>query len=254
MPLLLSLRSEILKSKRTFCWYLTIICAAALPIMFVADVCIDGVTSETMRDPWNAFFSTGFMALNLVIFPMFIVLICTLLPQLEYRNNTWKQVFTSPQKMFDIYLSKFLLIQIMILVFFVAFNTLMFSAALTIHFIDPKVGFINYSLDGEELLIYNLTTYASILAITVIQFIAGLRFKSFIVPVIIGFVLWVSAAAMVFQTQSTMVTFFPYCYPILSAFPQFKISLSTILLNSAVMAAVFLAFGFAWFNQRIIKA
>lgn len=89
MNLLTSFRSEILKTKGTASWYLTVIAAAIFPLLLLLDVCIDGVSRETLKDPLNIFFTEGFKGLNLLILPIYVILICTLLPQIEYRNNAW---------------------------------------------------------------------------------------------------------------------------------------------------------------------
>jgi len=41
--------------------------------------------------------------LGSALLPLYVILICTLLLQIEYRDKTWKQVLSSPQKMIDIF-------------------------------------------------------------------------------------------------------------------------------------------------------
>ena len=89
MNLLISVRSEILKTKRTAAFYLTIIAAALVPFILLLDVCFDGISPENMKDAFNALLREGFGILSVLIFPMFVILVCTLLPQIEFRNNTW---------------------------------------------------------------------------------------------------------------------------------------------------------------------
>ena len=122
MNILISLRSEILKTKRTAAVYLAILAAILFPVLLLLDVAFDGVNPETRLDPFNIFITESFKAINLVVLPMFIILVSTLLPQVEYRNNTWKQVFTSPQSMHRIFFARYLNLQLFILLFFVAYN------------------------------------------------------------------------------------------------------------------------------------
>src|SRR5690349_9113020 len=98
MNLLTALRSEILKTKRTAAFYFTLIMAVPIPFIFLLNVLTGGGDVKvTHEGPLNALFDLGLERNGMVFFPLFVVLVCTLLPQIEYRNNTWKQVLTSPQ-------------------------------------------------------------------------------------------------------------------------------------------------------------
>src|SRR5688572_26505521 len=118
MNLLISLRSEILKTKRTSAFYFTLIGAAVIPFIFLLNALTHGLPdeNESVKDPLNAIFKLSSQMVGLGIFPLFIVLICTLLPQLEHRNNTWKQVLTSPQTKINVFMAKFLNIHLLMLV------------------------------------------------------------------------------------------------------------------------------------------
>lgn len=68
----------------------------------------------------NAVFELGTERNGLVFLPLFVILLCTLLPQIEYRNNTWKQVFDSSQTKEAVFLARFLNINRLILLFLFA--------------------------------------------------------------------------------------------------------------------------------------
>src|SRR6188472_311314 len=121
MKLPIALRSEMLKTKRTASFYFTIIGAAPIPAIFLLNVLTGGGDVAALgKDPLNAIFELGAERNGLIFFPLFVILICTLLPQIEYRNNTWKQVFASPQSKGNIFLAKFLNINLLIILFLVA--------------------------------------------------------------------------------------------------------------------------------------
>src|SRR5690349_1843955 len=65
--------------------------------------------------PWEQHFGMGWNSLNSFLLPMYIILICAMIPQIEYKNNAWKQVFSSPQSTANIFFSKFLTVHLMIL-------------------------------------------------------------------------------------------------------------------------------------------
>src|SRR5689334_16845151 len=126
MSFIISVQSEVLKTKRTASFWLSILAAAFVPIIFF---CIftfnpdDGGLKGFEVDPWKKMFLLGWEFFCAFTLPMYIILISTLIPQIEIRNNTWKQVFASPQSMGNIFFSKFASIHLMILFCFLLFNT-----------------------------------------------------------------------------------------------------------------------------------
>ncbi|HYH14152.1 MAG TPA: ABC transporter permease, partial [Flavisolibacter sp.] len=104
MNLLVSLRSEVLKNKRTAALYLTLIAAAFGPFMSLLDVLLgEGVAADDRAIIFNKLMTVKFQMTGLAIFPIFLILICTLLPQIEFKNNAWKQVLASPQTKSNIF-------------------------------------------------------------------------------------------------------------------------------------------------------
>ena len=84
------------------------------------DLFFDGVQPDKRGIIFNEMFTTRFGMTGALSFPLFIILVCTLLPQIEYKNNTWKQVLTSPQTKWNIFLAKFINLQLFILLFIAA--------------------------------------------------------------------------------------------------------------------------------------
>ena len=135
MNLLISLRSELLKT-RTASFYLTLIGAAVGPVMYLLNVLIDeNEIDPSEKDPLNAIFKILSDMNGTALFPLFVILICTLLPQIEYRNNTWKQVFASPQTKVNVFLAKFMNVHLLMLVFLIATHLFMFLTIAGINFI-----------------------------------------------------------------------------------------------------------------------
>ena len=250
MNLLISVRSEILKTKRTAAFYLTIIAAALVPFILLLDVCFDGISPENRKDAFNALLREGFGILSVLIFPMFVILVCTLLPQIEFRNNTWKQIFASPRTMKEIFISRFLNVQLLILLFLVSFNLFMFMASIAIHLMDPEIGLLRWPLDGMALLNYNVNSYVAILAMSAIQFWVGLRFRNFIPPIAIGFAMWLTGTMMVMEFHTSNAHFFPYTYLVYSFFPKYRELLPTTQLLSLAYMLLFLVLGFIDFKRK----
>jgi hypothetical protein len=249
MNLLISLRSELLKTKRTASFYFTLVGAAVIPVTFLLNVLTEGI-EETRKDPLNAIFKLGFEMNALVIFPMFVTLICTLLPQIEYKNNTWKQVLTSPQTKVSVFMAKFLNIHLLILLFLVANFLFMFLTIVAAHFIDPSLDLLHQPLNGKVILVNTANAYVTILAICAIQFWMGIRFKNFIVPIAIGLALWLTGTLMVLEYHLSFANYFPYSFHIFSVFPKYRPLLNQIEWTSLGYAGLFLFIGFLDFRRR----
>jgi hypothetical protein len=249
MNLLISLRSEMLKSKRTASWYFTIISAVLIPCLFALTIGLDAHSPQNMKNPLKAIYMEEFKSLNLLVLPMFVILICTLLPQIEYRNNTWKQVFTSPQTMMQVYLSKFLHVQLLILLFLVVFFISTAVSTVVINFIHPAVKLFDYSMEWGLVVMYIVKTYLCIIAVSVVQFITGLKAKGFIAPIAIGFILWVMGNLLIFEMHSSCANVFPYSFSTMVMFSKYEDVMPLVQSNSCGLGCLFLVAGYFIFAK-----
>jgi hypothetical protein len=217
MSFAIATRAEVLKTKRTASVWLTVLGAGFLPALFLIAYVNnpDGSTAQMRNTPWEKHFMFGWQALSVFLFPMFVILICSLIPQIEYKNNTWKQVFAAPQSVATIFFSKFLIIQLVILMFFVLFNLFMIGSGIIADLIYPRFSFLEHRVPLQRLLQLNLKTYVSILGISALQYMLSLRFKNFIAPIGIGLALLVGSL-IAMQLGWSHVYKLPYAHPILT--------------------------------------
>lgn len=217
MSLLLSVRAELLKTKRSASFWLTVIGAAFIPVILLLVYIFNAkeVVEEIKGRPWNTHFGFGWNAMSSFLYPMYIILICTLIPQIEYKNNTWKQVFASPQSAGNIFFSKFISIHLMILLLYVLFNLFMILAGVTANLINSGYTFLDRPIDWEALVRLNFKTYISILGISAIQYWLSWRFKNFIAPVGIGLALLIGAIISL-GVNWPHVYKIPFAYPALT--------------------------------------
>ena len=253
MNLVISLRSELLKTKRTASFYLTLIGAAVGPVMYLLNVLIDeNEIDASGKDPLNALFKTLSEMNGAALFPLFIILICTLLPQIEYRNNTWKQVFASPQTKANVFLAKFMNVHLLLLFFLIATHLFMFLTIVGVNFIKPSLNLFEHPLDGSRVLVNAANAYILCLAICAIQFWVGLRFTNFIVPIGIGFALWLTGTIMAVQYKSNLVFYFPYSFNAFPVSTKLKSQLTQVAWTSLGYALLFLIVGFFDFRRRTV--
>lgn len=215
MSFAISLQSELLKTKRTASFWLSIAGAAVIPLIFFLKLAFDPAEASTSFNaaPWKKIFSFAWQFLSGFLLPMYIILICALIPQIEFKNNAWKQVFASPQTTGQIFFAKFLTVHLMIFLCYTLFNVLMILCGVGANLIHSQYKFLATPIDWERLAQLNLKTYFSILGISAIQFWLSIRFKSFIGPVGIGLALLVGGI-IANATEWAHAGKIPYAHPI----------------------------------------
>jgi hypothetical protein len=213
MNLIISIKAEIIKTKRSASFWLSLLGAGVIPMIFFLAYIIEpqGGYSHT----WDIHLLQGWQVSNAFLLPMFIILICSLIPQIEYKNNAWKQVFASPQTIGNIFFSKYLTILIMVLFLFLAFNILLVLSAIVPNLFYSKYTFMSRSIDWAQVIRLNVKTFISLMAIISFQYWLSLRFRNFIVPIGIGLGLLVTALIL-YQLQWEHISKMPYAFPVLT--------------------------------------
>jgi hypothetical protein len=255
MSLLLSLQSESVKIKRSASFYICFIVAAVVPTILFIDVITpsDGNT-QVQQVALAKYFKMGQQVFNFIFLPLFIILVSTLLLQLEYRNNTWKQVLTSPQRKINVFFSKFITLHFIIILFILSYMILLLGGILLIKLINPKV--LTGEIPLQAILVANWHAYVSIFAISAIQFWFALRFKNFIAPLAIGFCLWFMAPLMLFSLNWSIGPHYPYSFPIQLAEmseQKTKADIPFLHMLSIAYGLFFLAVAFLEFKIRRVK-
>jgi hypothetical protein len=251
MSLLVSLRSETIKLKRTLSIYICLSAAAFATFMtFIENVDVDPNTR--FGKPWTEYFLRGHEPLSFVLFPLYVILICTLLLQIEYRDKTWKQLLSSPQKLLHIFLAKFIVLQFMIIAFLVCHNLFMLISALAAEMMRPEL--FDGKTDIAKIAITNVQVYFLIAGMSAIQFWLSLRFRSFIASLAIGVGAWFSGAMMAFEYKWRMIEYYPYAFTILGAWSRFKANIVNYQWYSIITVVVFLGIAYAEFSKRKIRS
>ncbi len=237
MNFITSTRAELLKTKRSAAFWLSVLGALFIPAIFFLMYYFKPEVFIPMlkNDPWQSHFLRGWQSLSAFLLPMFIILVCSLIPQIEYKNNTWKQVFASPQSFASIFFSKYLTIHLMILFCFVLFTLFMILSALTVNLVNDQFPFLDNSIDLRYLLKMIFKTYVSILGISAIQYWLGLRFRNFIVPIGIGLGLLITSLVIM---QWEHIDKVPYAFPILTL-NSFMLQPDKLLINHEFNSIVY---------------
>lgn len=238
MSLFISLQTELIKTKRSAALWLAVLGAGMIPLIYFLFYVFKPATAAQRLGPaaWEGHFLQGWQAFSGFLLPMFVILICSLVPQIEYKNNAWKQVYASPQSLGNIFFSKYLAIVLMILVLFVMFNVFMIMAGYIPNLFHSQLTFFKSPVPVMKILSLSGHTFISLLAIISLQYWFSLRFRNFIVPIGVGLGLLVATlVAMGWEHVDKL----PYSYPYLSFTKFVEAGSSGVLFKHEVYGIVY---------------
>jgi hypothetical protein len=248
----LNTRGEFLKSKRSFAYWLTLL--AALFIPFISCIILierpDAMLPKFQTDPWLTFLRFNWKNVAAVILPMYIILITNLIVQIEFRSNTWKQVYATPRTFADIFFSKFVVIHTLIFLFIICFNLFIVFSGLMVNLINNSYPLLFDTIHWKIMFTMTCRIYVGTLAVTAIQYWLSLRFRNFIVPLGIGIGLWITGIVLMDWEK---IIYYPYIYSAFMFFTDFDKhpdDLTKLLLNSLISFAGALILSF-WDVNRL---
>jgi hypothetical protein len=138
---------------------------------------------------WEILSKKGWQLMVFMFLPMGIVLAVSLVTQLEFKNNTWKQLHTTPLPFTAIYFAKLAVLLIMLLQLFILFNAGMYCSAMIPSLFNSKIPFPVYTPNWNYLLKENAAYFIVCLPMIALQYLVSLQFKNFLVPISVGLAL-----------------------------------------------------------------
>ncbi|MBI2730004.1 MAG: ABC transporter permease [Sphingobacteriales bacterium] len=215
MNILASFKTELIKLKRSAALWVVVLGAGFVPFIFLLSYLIKPVSNikRLGNNPWAAHVGELWQAFSIFLLPMFIILICSLVLQIEYKNNTWKQVYASPQSYANIFFSKLGGIITMILLLFVLFNVFALGAAIIPNLFYKGFKFLATTFNWQKFMVLNIRLFISTLGIIAFQYWLSMRFKNFIVPIGIGLACLI---ATLIAMRWEHIFKIPYAHPFLT--------------------------------------
>jgi len=246
MTFLKNTKAEFLKIKGTSAWWLTLLAAAFLPAINTVILLErpDVFTAKFKDYPWLALLHMNWKNAAALILPVYVILLNNVLAQIEFRNNTWKQVYATPRSYADIFFSKFLVMHLLLILFFIFFNLFVLLSGYLITTLNDGYPFSSHAIAWKQLLQLSVRIYIAVLTICAVQFWLSVRFKNFIVPIRVGIGLLITGLVLMDWEK---IIYYPYMYPTLLFFidaPTHKGSLPQLLSYSIIFFAVVLILGF----------
>ena len=220
--LLMTFRTEIIKSKNSFAVWLIILGAAFIPIFFLTHHFYEweDYLPKPGENPWNEYFRKGFNGIHFTFLPMLIVLLIALLLNIEHTSNTWKHIFVLPVSKTKIFLSKYLLLISLIILFYVLMITFLLSGGLFLSLWKSEFNFLKYwpsylyASIHSGIAAFIVKSFISTLAIVAIHFWLSFRVKNLFLTIGIGLA-GVVLAVSIYIPHWPSIIYLPYAFPVL---------------------------------------
>jgi hypothetical protein len=144
--------------------------------------------------------------------PLGAILATSLITQIEFKSNAWKQVHALPISAAVIFLSKLAVILVMLAEFLVLFNAGIYVSGMIPYLVVPGVPHPSGTFLSLPLLRENALYFVGCLPIVAAQYLMALRSNNVLIPIGIGFLAWVGALAAI---TSKFALWWPYSYTII---------------------------------------
>ena len=235
-----TMRAEMLKTKGTAAFWLTLLAALFIPFVnfMILTQRPGAMAPKFQADAWLVFMRANWKNVAAVILPMYVILVSNLVIQIEYRNNTWKLVYTLPRRFAAIFFSKFLLIHMFIIGLLLLFNVSVIASGLLVAAVNSRYHFDLRAFPCSVYLAECLRIYLGILTVSAIQFWLSLRFRNFVVPLGIGIGLWLAGIVLMDWDK---IIYYPYMYSTLLFFTDFGKYPERLTLLTVCSAVTFFA-------------
>lgn len=254
MELINSIKSEWLKTRKSAAAWLCVIGGLFIPLIFLIGFIYNKETLAMYgegENVWTQHFYQVWQVMVIFLLPMGLVLSTSLITQMEFRNNTWKQLHTTPQKYSTIFSAKFIVILGMTLQFFIYFNVGFILSGIIPSLLFDR-GLPDVVFPFEQFFLSNGKIFLTCLPILALQFLISLRFKNFLVPIGVGIVLLVGTLIVVGNWEHAYIS--PYSYGSLTVMGSAEtLEKTNIYWLSILYFAVFMIASFVLYTNKSEK-
>lgn len=217
MKFINSFRSEWLKTRRSAAAWLTLIGGFLIPLVILIARIMDFDALYEIHISqrfWEIIYNQCWHYMAIFLLPMGVILATSLITQLEFKNNTWKQLHTTPQNYTTIFIAKFAVIIVMMLQYFVLFNIGIYLAGVIPSIVYKGIPYPEESLPYLKIIKVNAIFFIDCLPIIALQYLISMQFKNFMAPVGFGLGMFILSI----MTNSWKYTYLvPYIYCTLNA-------------------------------------
>jgi hypothetical protein len=158
---------------------------------------------------WQRHWTESWESISIMILPLMVVLITTLILQVEYRNNTWKQVHAAPQSWAVVFFAKLAVVLTALLQLFLVVNAGLYMAGALPSLFVRDTGPLSSAIPFAFLWKLNARCFIGCMPIVALEFLLALRFRNFLVPVGVGAAGWILSLVLINTPWNYLV---PYNY------------------------------------------
>jgi hypothetical protein len=191
-----SFQSEWLKTKRSLAFWMVAIGGFFTPVIIIIARLVNYAKLPEIYSAdtfWDKHWHSSWESMAVFFLPLGAILTTSLITQIEYKNNTWKQLHTLPLSYATIFFSKLAVIIVLMTLFFVLFNIGIYLSAIIPYLLVSGTPYPVQPPPWQRFLTEDALYFVDCLPIVALQYLISLRFKNFLVPVGLGFVFWVGA-------------------------------------------------------------
>ncbi len=120
-----SFQSEWLKKKRSLASWIVVVGGFFTPAIIIIARLVRHDTLQALYSAdgfWKLLWKNSWESMAIFLLPLGVILATSLITQIEYKNNTWKQLHTLPLNLTTTFFSKLVVIIVMMVQFFILFN------------------------------------------------------------------------------------------------------------------------------------
>jgi lantibiotic transport system permease protein len=205
-------QSEWLKTRRSLASWLVILGAFFTPtIVIVAKLVRSGGLRGESVSPkfWETLWTSSWESIAILLLPLGLILATSLVTQLEFKNNAWKQALTTPQSLTTIYFAKLAVIVVMMVQFFALFDIGVYLSGIVPGLLTKGVQYPREAIPYLFFLKQELRYFTDCLPILGLEYLVSLQSSNFLVPVGGGIGLWIMSLSVLSWKYGYL---FPYTY------------------------------------------
>lgn len=207
-----SFQSEWLKKKRSLAAWLVVGGAFFTPLIITVARFKNRHAlpqAYAAEDFWQHAWNQAWESMAVFLLPVGIILATGLIVQIEYKNNAWKQLHATPQRLTTVFFAKLLVILIMLVQVFALFNLGFYLSVMIPALVFSDVSFPAAPLPWRDFWAANVNFFVCCLPIVALQYLIGLQFRNFLVPIGVGFAVWFLGIGLLSWEYSFL---FPYVH------------------------------------------